>query len=54
MKQRMIYLPKTFTKRGYSDKDARSSVKDAARSAMSFDRNCPTNVETIGKPVELF
>jgi hypothetical protein len=39
---------------GHSDKDARSSAKDAASSAMSFSRNCSSNVEMIGKPVELF
>ena len=38
---------------GHGDKDARSSVKDAASSAMSFNRNCSSNVEMIGKPVEL-
>ena len=39
---------------GHSDKDARSSAKDAASRVMSFSRNCPNNVEMIGKPVELF
>src|SRR5262249_36222376 len=36
---------------GHSDKDARSSVKDAPSSAMSLSRNCPSKVEIIGKPV---
>src|SRR5258708_34690720 len=35
---------------GRGDKDARSSARHAASRATSFNRNCSSSVEMIGKP----
>ena len=45
--------PSLYDAAARGDKEARSSVKQAANRAISFSRNCSSNVEMIGKPVGL-